>query len=81
MGAGVYSSMQVLTFLAERAVRCDRVPLESSAAELAAINLSLQDLRDSMVVARKVAAAVDNQRCDVCEHASVRCCCTGAMRR
>jgi hypothetical protein len=62
MGAGVHPSMQVLAFLADRAVKCDRVPLEGSAPEHAAIQLSLQDLQDSMLVARKVAAAIDNKR-------------------
>ncbi len=67
---GVYHSMQVLAFVTERALHCSNVPLECSAHEHAAIQDTLRDMRDSMAIARKVAAAVENRRC-VHVHANI----------
>ncbi len=54
--------MQVLTFLADRVLKCDKFPLGSSEQELAAIESSVQDMRDSIALARKAAVAVDSKR-------------------
>jgi hypothetical protein len=58
---GVYPSMQVLAFLADQALNCEKLPLECTPQEHQAITQSLRDLQGSVRTARQVATAIHNK--------------------